>query len=84
MNSQWYRVSFLSASAFILGHVKRDSVLRNRGIELYGQAIQILNRSLQPSQLAKRRNLFFDLILTGYALALYEVSRENMKLGSPT
>jgi hypothetical protein len=78
VSSQWYRASFLSASAFILGHVKCDFALRNRGIELYGQAIQLLNRSLQPSQLAKRRNLFFDLILSGYALALYEVSPARM------
>jgi hypothetical protein len=79
VESHWYRASFLSASAFILGHVRRDHALRSRGIELYGRAAQLLNRSLQPSQLAKRQNLFFDLILSGYALALYEVSPVKMR-----
>jgi hypothetical protein len=68
------RCSLLSAGAFIVGHSKRDPALRNRGIELYGHAIRLLSRALEPSQLAKRGTTFFDLTMAGYALAIYEVS----------
>ena len=68
------RCSILSVSAFQVGHAKRNGVLRNRGVELYSEAIRIMSRALKPSQLARRGFVTLDLEMAGYALALYEVS----------
>jgi hypothetical protein len=68
------RCSLLSASAFTGGHMKQDPALRNKGVELYSKAIQLMSLALEPSRLAKRDAAYHDLLMTGFALAVYEVS----------
>jgi hypothetical protein len=68
-----------AASAFVVGHTKCDYVLRNKSIQLYGQALGLLSQELQPSQLAKHQNLFINLIVAGYPLSTYEVSPVRLR-----
>ncbi|KAF1919037.1 hypothetical protein BDU57DRAFT_536062 [Ampelomyces quisqualis] len=75
--SDLVRCALLSTSAFIAGHSKQDSSLRNRGVELYSEAVHRLSRALEPSLLAKRGAAYYDLLIAGYALAMYEFIRQE-------
>jgi hypothetical protein len=77
------RCSLLSASAFTGGHMKQDPALRNKGVELYSKAIQLMSLALEPSRLAKRDTAYHDLLMTGFALAVYEVSLSKCTVAGP-
>lgn len=53
--------------------------LHTRGVELYGESLGLLRRALDPSELAKRGMMTFDLEMAAFALAAYEVSIESRK-----
>jgi hypothetical protein len=63
--------------------MKQDPALRNKGVELYSKAVQLMSLALEPSRLAKRDTAYHDLLMTGFALAVYEVSLSKRTVTGP-
>ncbi|KAF2824936.1 hypothetical protein CC86DRAFT_456886 [Ophiobolus disseminans] len=76
--SDMIRCSMLCVSAYQVGHTRRDPSLRNRGAELYSEAIRVMSRALSPKQLMKVESVTFELEMAAYALALHEYLRQDI------
>ena len=72
--SDGQRCALLSASEFLIGHLRMDYTLRNRGLELYHESIKLMSRELTLSRFPKSSTKNFDLLMAGFLLETFEVS----------
>ncbi|KAH7402290.1 hypothetical protein DE146DRAFT_461672 [Phaeosphaeria sp. MPI-PUGE-AT-0046c] len=85
LKSELLRCSLLSASGYLRGNTLQDYTLRNRGLELYHEAIRLMTRALASPRAAKDRDAAYALFMSGYLLETVEfLTREYPDISART